>query len=70
MNPYTGNMGEFSEIMRQLAGTKAQPIPLTQDQYTELLPLGASQRKGYMRNRPCICGSGEKFKRCCWDNFQ
>ena len=19
------------------------------------------------RNEPCICGSGKKFKHCCWD---
>ena len=20
-----------------------------------------------MRNKPCVCGSGKKFKRCCWE---
>lgn len=24
-------------------------------------------RKGRDRNQPCPCGSGLKFKRCCWD---
>jgi len=24
------------------------------------------QRKGCTRNRPCPCGSGKKFKKCCW----
>lgn len=23
-------------------------------------------RKNKYRNRPCICGSGKKFKSCCW----
>lgn len=23
-------------------------------------------RKNYMRNKPCQCGSGKKFKKCCW----
>lgn len=22
--------------------------------------------KGYNRNHPCPCGSGKKFKKCCW----
>ncbi len=22
---------------------------------------------GKNRNKPCQCGSGKKFKRCCWD---
>lgn len=41
-------------------------IPLTREQAEELAPLGANKRKGWMRNKPCICGSGKKFKRCCW----
>ena len=24
------------------------------------------KRKNWMRNKPCICGSGKKFKKCCW----
>lgn len=23
-------------------------------------------RKNRNRNRPCLCGSGKKFKKCCW----
>ena len=26
-------------------------------------------RKNSMRNKPCGCGSGKKFKRCCWNKF-
>ncbi len=22
---------------------------------------------GKLRNKPCQCGSGKKFKQCCWD---
>lgn len=21
---------------------------------------------GTLRNNPCVCGSGKKYKRCCW----
>src|SRR5665213_2737687 len=24
-------------------------------------------RKNSQRNQPCPCGSGKKFKKCCWD---
>lgn len=23
-------------------------------------------RKNHMRNKPCPCGSGKKYKKCCW----
>lgn len=23
-------------------------------------------RKNWMRNKPCVCGSGRKMKKCCW----
>ncbi len=26
-------------------------------------------RKNSMRNKPCGCGSGKKFKKCCWNKF-
>ena len=34
--------------------------------------LGASPlfaRKNSMRNKPCPCKSGKKFKKCCWSKF-
>lgn len=27
-------------------------------------------RKGKMRNNPCPCKSGKKFKKCCWDKYR
>lgn len=43
--------------------------PLSESQNKELTPMNAHERKGYMRNQPCICGSGKKFKRCCWGDY-
>ncbi len=43
--------------------------PLSKRQFNELKPLGSLQRKNNMRNQPCVCGSGVKFKRCCWDKY-
>jgi len=42
-------------------------VPLTEKQYNELKPIAKAGRKGRMRNQPCPCGSGIKFKRCCWE---
>ncbi len=52
---------------KQIAERKL--VPLSDRQFEELKPMGRKQRKGYMRNQPCICGSGKKFKKCCWDTF-
>jgi len=45
-------------------------VPITSTQHKELEPLGELKRKGYMRNQPCVCGSGDKFKKCCWDQYK
>lgn len=26
-------------------------------------------RKNWMRNKPCPCGSERKFKKCCWRHY-
>ena len=44
-------------------------LPLTEDQAGELMPLPKPMRKNKMRNKPCVCGSGIKFKRCCWNDY-
>ena len=46
-----------------------QLLQLTEDQAKELMPLSKKMRKNNMRNKPCICGSGVKFKRCCWSKY-
>lgn len=27
------------------------------------------RRKNWMKNKPCPCNSGKKFKNCCWAKF-
>ena len=44
-------------------------VALTETQHERLKPMGEPKRKNYMRNQPCVCGSGKKFKRCCWGLF-
>jgi len=72
MDPRTGEIHHF-ELPEDLKNKEKELerllIPLTQDQVKTLEPMGAKQRKGWMRNHPCVCGSGKKFKKCCWDKF-
>lgn len=67
----SGNLYRIPPEDRELSerDNRTRLIPLTPKQYEELAPLGAKQRKGYMRNKPCICGSGKKFKKCCWHKY-
>lgn len=44
-------------------------VPLTEKQHEDVKPMEPARRKGYMRNQPCVCGSGVKFKRCCWSKY-
>jgi len=50
--------------------TGKEMTPLTTRQYDKLLPNTPRQRKNYMRNQSCVCGSGKKFKKCCWSQYQ
>ena len=34
--------------------------------HTSKLGKLLTRQRGNMRNRPCPCGSGKKFKKCCW----
>lgn len=70
MNPNTGELigqvdseshHEFMERLKELGA-----VPLTDEQYEETKDMMPEQRKGYMRNQACPCGSGRKFKKCCW----
>lgn len=64
---YKGTPAEIKTLERA-AGRPF--IPLSREQADELEPLGGRARKNNMRNKPCICGSGKKFKRCCWSKYE
>ena len=70
MDCKTGNIyyRDDLEAMRKLEDGR-QLCPLTDKQAGELEALGHRQRKNNMRNKPCVCGSGRKFKRCCWGDY-
>jgi len=71
MNPHTGEIyygtSEFTEALGKELGVKL--VPLSKADGRALTHMNCGERKNWMRNRPCICGSGKKFKRCCWSSF-
>jgi len=68
MEKATGNIRHFTdeEIKVLESDLRSEMAPLTEEQHKILRPMSRSDRKGYMRNQPCPCGSGKKFKKCCW----
>lgn len=62
--------GGLKKAMEKLSELEQrQLLELTEKQGQELAPLAPVQRKNNMRNKPCPCGSGHKFKRCCWGKY-
>lgn len=76
MDCRTGHIysAESEEAMQELASkfeeeNQRQLVELSADESERLMPETPAKRKGWMRNKPCPCGSGSKFKRCCWSAY-
>jgi len=41
-------------------------FPVAEEDVEELRERSPAERKNWMRNKPCPCGSGRKFKKCHW----
>lgn len=52
-----------------------QDLPIDIEQGDRPAPYDAGEgvlgynRKNNMRNMKCPCGSGKKFKKCCWGKY-
>lgn len=65
---------EMREMERAFSDTRAfseerKLVELTESEVKDLETRKPFERKGWMRNQPYVCGSGKKFKRCCWSKF-
>ena len=40
--------------------------PLEEEDVPKVRKMNKNRRKNWMKNKPCPCGSGKKFKKCCW----
>lgn len=76
MHMPTGEISQFDNEDALKAGQirliEAHQKPLLElsgAEFKELEPMSRPERKNRMRNKPCVCGSGQKFKRCCWSKF-
>jgi len=67
MNPDNGEI--FRSELEDEELIKKGFIELTEEEYSELKPLPRNVRKNTMRNKPCPCKSGKKFKKCCWSKY-
>lgn len=45
-------------------------IAIDNNELEEVQAMDKPERKGWMRNKPCPCNSGKKFKRCCWNRIK
>ena len=41
-------------------------VALEEKEVPKLKRMNKLRRKNWMRNKPCPCKSGKKFKKCCW----
>ena len=55
----------MNEVQADNSGSKVKRSKLQLIYVTK--PIVGSSR--IPRNGPCICGSGKKFKKCCWKLF-
>lgn len=58
-----GNSEDKEQFMDSLLSIPSEDV----DQVKE---MNKPKRKNWMRNRPCICKSGKKFKKCCWHKYR
>lgn len=63
---YFSTEEELEELEKKL-GRKL--VPLKGSEAKEFEHLSKQARKNKMRNQPCPCGSGKKFKKCCLHFF-
>ncbi|KKN08797.1 hypothetical protein LCGC14_1052990 [marine sediment metagenome] len=82
MNSDTGQILPQEEIDKMNAIMKAKFLPIKEQlmtikqketmqvsKFDSRSALGKIrvQHRNSMRNKPCPCGSGTKFKKCCWN---
>lgn len=71
MNPHTGEIHHGTPgVIRALERDAGTPFhPLNEREHAELRGQPLAERKNWMRNKPCPCKSGKKFKKCCWSKY-
>ena len=66
MDMETGEILYGDEAKEAIANPRRKMMELTEEEAEMMKPKSKRERKNWMRNKPCPCGSGKKFKKCCW----
>jgi len=45
-------------------------MPIPADELESVKAMDKPNRKNWMRNKPCPCERGKKFKVCCWNKYK
>lgn len=59
--------GEIVQKTEDIEDSKL--VPIEERDLEVIKDMTPFARKNWMRNKPCICKSGKKFKRCCWNKY-
>ena len=76
MDTKTGDIYLGDELIEKLAGLESEElkaakdrmVSLSQEEYKRFKPMPSQKRLKIMKAKSCECGSGKKFKNCCWPN--
>ena len=63
-----------AEVAKIAAELEGRVLGFDGEEVNDITEPDPSEKRGYnkknwMRNKPCPCGSGRKFKRCCWRHY-
>lgn len=59
----------YDDVITYARSIEEGLMPIPKDELETIINMNRTQRKNWMRNKPCICGSGKKFKKCCWSKY-
>ena len=73
MNCATGDIlshGDVEQLKRDgEIETMNKLVSIEEEELPKLRRMNKPARKNWMRNKPCPCNSGKKFKKCCWSLY-
>jgi len=64
-----GDIEFFDEEISRDQSIKEGLVPIPEEEIEKVVNMNRAKRKNWMRNKPCLCGSGRKFKQCCWSKY-
>jgi len=64
-----GNIRFFDEEITKERSLVEGLMPIPANELEETVNMNRDRRKNWMRNKPCLCGSAKKFKKCCWPKY-